>query len=314
MLKFLLTTGFCMLLWAVQAQQKKLECFTKEWSFTNDNDAYLFQEKDAYYTNGFFLKLTTAGKEEGNKITRSYEIGQMIYTPLLRKTTGPSDIDRPYCGYLFLKYHQSQFLKNDGLLQLTASLGMLGSASYGEDVQNGYHTLLKYARFGGWQYQVQNAVGIDIGIEYARTVIEDSLWIKLVPVAQMNLGTTFTNAKLGAYLCIGRFEKNNNSALWNARVQNKATYIRRKYELFVYWYPQCIFQGYNATVEGGLFSKGSGAVLGKTAPWMFQQNLGVCYAQGRWTTKLELVYQSREAVAQINTHQYGSMELGYRFH
>jgi len=314
MLKLLLAQVFCIMISAIRGQEQKPHFFSKELSFANENDAYLFQKKDAYYTNGIFFKLNTASKKEGNKIIRSFEIGQMIYTPLIRKTTGPADIDRPYCGYLYTKYNRSAFFTNNGLLQYSASLGMVGGASLGEDVQNSYHKLLGYSRFSGWQYQVQNSLGIDMGISYARTVLEDSSWIKWVPVVQMNLGSTFTNAKLGAYLCMGSFENNRNSALWNARVQSKETTSLRKYELFAYWYPQLIFQAYNATVEGGLFSKGNGAVLGETERWMLQQNWGICYAQGRWTTKLEFVYQSREAVAQKDPHGYGSMQLSYRFH
>lgn len=314
MLKLLLITGFCMMVELLGAQQKRPDFFGHELSFKTENDAFLFQKKDAYYTNGFFFKLTTAPKGVGNKITRSYELGQMIYTPVIRKTTGPEDIDRPYCGYLFIKYNQAQFLKNKGVLEYSASLGLVGGNSFGEDVQNWYHKQLRYAPFEGWKYQVQNAVGIDLGMSYARTVLEDSSWIKWVPVVRMNLGTNFTNANLGAYLCVGSFENNENSALWNSLVQNKITQTKRNYELFAYWYPQLIFQGYNATVEGGLFSKGNGAALGKTEAWMIQQNWGLCYAEGRWTTKIELVYQSREAVAQKNPQRFGSVQLSYRFH
>ncbi|WP_206684378.1 hypothetical protein, partial [Escherichia coli] len=35
--------------------QDSASFYTKEISFKTENDAYLFQLKDAYYTNGFFL-------------------------------------------------------------------------------------------------------------------------------------------------------------------------------------------------------------------------------------------------------------------
>jgi hypothetical protein len=70
---------------------------------------------------------------------------------------------------------------------------------------------------------------------------------------------------------------------------HKQVDTRKNHELFFYWHPQMIVQGYNATVQGGLFSKGSGAVLKDIEPWMFQQNWGICYAEGRWTTQLALV-------------------------
>jgi len=314
MLKRLLTYICVCYTWLNAAHAQNAGLFRKELSFTTENDAYLFQKKDAYYTNGVFLGLTKAGTYNGGKLIHSYQAGQMIYTPLSRKVGVLEDIDRPYCGLLFIKYSQTRFHKNGSLFQYSAGISELGPASLGEGLQNSYHKLLGYSRFNGWQYQVQNALGVDFGAAYARTLLVDSAWIKIIPKAQVNLGTTFINASFGIYTVLGSFEKNSNSALWNARVQTAQTVNRRKYELFVYWYPQVIWQGYNGTIEGGLLNKGNGAVLGSTEKWMFQQAIGLCYAGGRWTTHAAWIYQTREAVSQIRAQQYGSLSLSYRMH
>ncbi len=316
MRKPLLIYGFCLLSGMIaRAQNSKTGHFTKEFSFTTENDAYLFRKHDAYYTNGFFFTLKTAKERNGRKVVKAWELGQMIYTPLIRKTTGPADIDRPYCGYLFIKFSETKFFGDKSVLRLNGGLGEVGNASFGENVQTSYHKLLGYGRFTGWQYQVENALGADAGVVYAHTLVEDSSWIKLVPVVEANLGMNFTNAKIGTYLCLGGFENNANSALWGARVQTAGTATRRNHEIFVYWYPEIILQGYNATVQGGMFSKGSGmAVLKEIEPFMFQQSWGICYAEGRWTTQLALIFQSREATTQTTPQQYGSIQVSYRFH
>ncbi len=311
---FIYVHVFCLPVGTVPAQNKNPGMFRKELSFTTENDAYLLLKRDAYYTNGMIVSLRTSGEKKGGKLIRSFGVGQMIYTPLIRKTASPADIDRPYCGQLFFKYSQIRFPKNEAVLQLSGGITVLGRASLAESLQNSYHKLLKYARFSGWQYQVQNAVGPDMGISYARTVWENSSWIKIIPQVQVNLGTTFINAGIGLYTCLGLFEKNSNSALWNARIQSNEKDDRRDYEFFIYWYPQFIWQGYNATVEGGLLNKGSGAVLGETERRIFQQNIGICYARGRWTTKAAWVYQSKESVSQKRAQQYGSFLLSYRLH
>lgn len=316
MLKRLLVyTGFCLSATGIAAQEKDPKVFGREVSFTTENDAYLFQKKDAYYTNGVFFSLTKAGEKKGYKRVNSYRLGQMIYTPLSRKALSISDIDRPYCGLLFIKYGQMRFHKNESLLEYSAALSELGPASLGEGLQNSYHKLLGYTRFSGWPYQVPNAFGVDLGVAYAQTLLEDSSWIKLVPQAAVSLGTTYTNASLGIYTVIGSFEKNSQSALWNARATAGKEVNRRKHEFFLYWYPQVIFQGYNGTVEGGLLSKGTAvAVLGQSEKWMFQQAIGLCYAGGRWSTRAAWVYQTREAVKQIRDQQYGSLTVSYRLH
>src|ERR1700710_2049238 len=79
------------------AQTETLPVFSREFSFTTENDAYLFRKNDAYYTNGFFFALKTAKEKQGRKMVKGWELAQKIYTPLIRKTSGPADIDRPYC-------------------------------------------------------------------------------------------------------------------------------------------------------------------------------------------------------------------------
>ncbi len=311
-IKILLT--ICILLpGLLKAQIKPMATYDKELSFTTENDAFLLGKGDAYYTNGFFLQYTQAAERKGKKLIYAFEVGQAIYTPLIRLTTKPADIDRPYAGYLFAKYNRSSFAKNSGVLQYGATLGIVGPSSFGRDVQDWYHTMLGYGRFRGWGYQVQDAVGVDLHISYARTLVQDSSWIKLVPVGEARLGSNFTNATIGIMTCIGRFADNAHSVGWNARVQQKGETQINKTELFVYWYPQVIVQGYNATVEGGLFDKGdTAAVLGTTKRRMFQQSFGAYFAKGRWTTRVAIVYQTREAVAQKNPQRYGSIQVGYR--
>lgn len=313
MRKYLLLYGASLLVSIVVTAQNEARHFAREFSFTTENDAYLFHKNDAYYTNGFFFALKTAKERNGKKSISGWELGQMIFTPLIRKTVTPADIDRPYCGYLFLKFSETKFPGYNSVLQYNGGLGQVGQASWGEGMQNSYHKLLGYGRFTGWQYQVQNALGVDLGVTFAHTLLQDSSWIKFMPVVQANLGMNFTNARLGAYLCMGSFENNANSALWNARVQTASIPTRKNYELFVYWHPEIIFQAYNSTVQGGMFSKGSGAVLKDIETLMFQQNLGICYAEGRWTTQLAYIFQTREAVSQKDPHGYGSMQVSYRF-
>lgn len=291
------------------SQEKSRQPYRKEIGFTTENDAYLFAKKDAYYTNGFFAALHLATEKKDRKVVHAFEMGQMIFTPLLRKTSGPQDIDRPYCGYLSLKYTHTAFTGNNTMLSYGISLGQLGKASGGESVQNTYHSLLHYAKFTGWGYQVQNAFGADLSASYGTTAWEDSAGIKLAPVAEARLGMNFTNATIGTYLCIGRFAKNRNSVLWRTGSGDGSVT-----ELFFFWYPQLIWQGYNATIQGGLLHKGNGAALGKPETWMYQHSIGLCFSAGRWASRIAYVYQTKEAVSQTTPQEYGSIQVNYRLH
>ena len=298
---------------AGQAQTKTTDNYSREFSFKTENDAYLFNLDDAYYTNGFMLNYNFAKTTGNSKKIHTFELGQKIFTPLIRTTVTPADIDRAYSGYLYVSYGQTRFLKNDGLFQFTGSLGVTGPASGGEGLQNTYHGWLKYAKFAGWKYQIENSIGLDAGITYAKTIAGND-HIKIVPVAQLNLGTTFTNAKMGAIVVLGAFEKNSESALWNARVSQTPTDRKRNHEFFAYWHPQLIVQGYNATLQGGVFNNGTSEVTQDPSTFMFQQTIGVCFAQGRFTGRLEYVQQSKETPAQSLAHRYGVIQVAYRIH
>ena len=295
------------------AQKKSTTNFTKELFFKTENDAYLFNLNDAYYTNGFMLNYNYAQEKKGIKKINSFELGQKIFTPLIRETKMPSDIDRAYCGYLYLKYAQTRFIKKDALLQFSGSLGIVGPSSWGEGLQNTYHGWLKFSKFTGWKYQIENSLSIDIGATYATTLAE-AKGIKIVPVVQVNLGTTYTNSSVGAMIVCGAFEKNGESALWNARISTKEKTQKGKHEFFGYWYPQVIAQAYNATIQGGVFSKGSMEVTQQSSALMYQQALGVCYAAGRFTGKVEYIYQSKETPTQTKSQRYGSFQISYRIH
>lgn len=294
----------------LRAQEKKF--LRKELAFTTDNDAFLLQKKDAYYTNGVYIQYRFADTHTVRKKIHAFEIGQMIFTPLSKKGRSAADIDRPYCGYLFARYSQTFAGIKDAVFQWHGTLGVVGSASLAEKLQDEYHKLFGFLRFQGWQYQVRNAIGLDAGVSYAITAAEYNEVFKIVPVVQANLGTTFTNAKAGIFFTAGSFEKNNSSILFNTRVNNGTAAPRKKIELFVFAYPSIMYQAYNATLQGGLLHKGSGAVLADPKPFMFEQRYGICYAQERLSTRLELVYQSKETEKQNRSQVYGSFQISYR--
>jgi lipid A 3-O-deacylase len=286
--------------------------FNKEISFKTENDAYLLNLNDAYYTNGFFFNYAWATQKTKHKKIQSVELSQMIFTPLNRTATIPAAMDRTYCGYLSLKYTQTRFQKQH-IIQFGGNIGIVGKAAGGEWMQNWYHDLIGFAKFKGWQYQIANAVGVDASLSYATNIYEKGL-LKLTPTLQANVGTMHTNAKAGMYAVFGVFEKNENSALWSARVDGGKTIRNRHNELFLYWHPQLIAQGYNATLQGGMGVKDNQQFTQSISPTMFQQAWGLCYAEARWTMRLELVYQSKETPSQTKAQRYGVIQLCYRIH
>src|SRR4051812_43999142 len=130
------------------AQKTKRQLFTKEIYGITDNDNYLLQKKDGYYTNGVFFTYTwLPGKLSNRRKLTSVEIGQTIYTDRTRKIINRSQIDRPFTGYLYGKYKETFFGKGDDVLQWSVALGTIGKNSGGEWLQKHYHTIINIYSF-----------------------------------------------------------------------------------------------------------------------------------------------------------------------
>lgn len=74
-----------------------------------------------------------------------------------------------------------------------------------------------------------------------------------------------------------------------------------------------MYQFYNSTIQGGLYLKDKGPITSTIEPWVIKQQLGIGFAAKRYNVKLELVFQSREAKSQRQTHSYGGLHVGWRF-
>ncbi len=309
MLRLLLLALFSSLL----SLPKQGSAQRNELSFTSENDAYLLQYHDAYYTNGFMLQYNRATASKKHKKIQSLEIGQQIYTPVNKEIIPIKNIDRPYCGYLYLKFQETQFLQNTGFLRWSASLGLLGKQSGGESLQTSFHGLFKYKKFKGWDYQVNDATSFNLGMLLAPTSWQPTQKFKAVPLIKANWGNAFVNAGAGAMFVLGIFEQNHRSALWNARVSEGDAGFEQEIEWFLFAQPEWTWQQYNATIQGVKNAAVGNAILSNPLPWVFQQSIGLCYAKKATSFKAAWVYQSRETNTQVGTQQYLSLQFNWRF-
>lgn len=289
--------------------------YKNELSFKTDNDAYLLEKKDGYYTNGLFLKLNTATEKNNHKIINSYELGQMIFTPQdVNFYRDGSGIDRPFCGYLYITYNRAVFLPKDQVVQWAVSLGTVGPNALGQNVQELIHRWFEFKTFRSWDTQISNEIGLNLTAKYATTLspLKTDL-VKVVPELEATIGNLLTNAKMGGYICFGLMEKASNCGLFNAGISRSTIDKKHDVELFVYWHPQFMYQAYNATVQGGFFSKDMSDITAPIWSTIYTQSFGVSFAAKRFTTKLEIVYLTQEAKTQKSPQRYASMGVGYRF-
>lgn len=300
----------------VNAQTRRNH-FTKEIIVTSDNDNYLVQKRDGYYTNGFYLSLQHLAKgNTGEKVIMRYELGQMIFNPYKYSVTDPEQMDRPFAGYLYAKASRSRFLRNGANLQYSLSVGTIGKSSGAQQTQRVYHDLINIYRVEGWGYQLKDEIGLNLGAQYFHPLtgkLAPGQVIDLHAVGKANLGNTFTNATAGVLLRIGLLENADQSVAWNSRLHNTDPQFRHRSEFFAFYQPEAMLQLYNATLQGGMFRNDKGPVTADVEPWVYQHRVGLMYAIGRVSTALAIVHRTKEARSMRRSENYGSIQLSYRF-
>ena len=180
-----------------------------------------FGGQDQNYTNGFkfswlsadlsdwgqtgwrksFLAVLPFVNRPDTQKNFGFAFGQNMYTPQDISAVPPDPTDRPYAGW---SYGEISFVSKSQSRMDTLSLqvGIVGPNSGAEEFQRTVHKWLDDRTPMGWDYQLQNELGINLVYErewrmYART-LGHSFGADLIPHLGASLGNvqTFANAGL----------------------------------------------------------------------------------------------------------------------
>ncbi len=153
----------------------------------------------------FIDRLPFVNRPEGQK-NIGLAFGQNIYTPRDTRAINPNPADRPYGGWTYLEL---AFVSKTRAISDTISLqaGLIGPHSLAEDTQRLVHQATNNAVSRGWDYQLRDEFGANIGYErrwrlYARSLLQ-MFGIDLVPHAGVSLGNVQTYANAGGTVRFG---------------------------------------------------------------------------------------------------------------
>jgi hypothetical protein len=298
--------------------QCKSRIYSRQLSVTSENDRYLFQGKDGYYTNGLLLNYTKALPiKNGRKRLNSFELGQKMFLPYSRKIFLPSQIDRPVTGYLYFRFTRMLAASPNELWQWGASVDAIGDASLARSVQNTFHNWINInsGMWGWvWNYQLKSSVGANLHGTFAKGLIKQDAasLFQVVPVTTATIGTSFTNISQGVILQVGSLRPLQRSAFWNAAVQATDEAAHTKSEWFIYYYPNLHYQVFNSTVQGSLLRRDRGPITSAAEPFVWTHQAGVLFSADRYYVKLAANVQTKEARSQQSSQRYGSVQVGYR--
>jgi len=295
------------------------QSFKNEVGFKSDNDSYLAQGSDRYYTNGLFLYFRHAVDQQKLKAgleKKTYEIsaGQMMFNPYSGDAPDPAKQDRPFAGYLYASGMMNWFYSDESIISASVQIGTTGKNSLGEAGQKLLHKTFGFYDVGGWDYQIKNELAINLSAQYTKLLTRTAgNAVELSFEGYANLGTTFSGVGAGLLFRTGNLNQLFNSAYPHAVIGNNAkTKSLVKREMFFYAKPQLNVVAYDATIQGSMFNNNSPVTFSQK-PIVFAQQLGIDYSVDRFTADFGVLFKTKEIKSVARAHQWGSITVSYRF-
>lgn len=205
-----------------------------------ENDSLLLKKDDGMFTSGNRYQLQSwLGDASGSRVTQWF-LGHDMYTALDIKLP-PSQIqppDHPYAAWLYSGMQHRRYRADGSMLGFGLTLGCLGPCAAGEAVQTRLHRLINQPLPQAWSRQVKNEWGAIVDAAWAGQRIALGENADLQPAAQARFGNIHTDLAFSGTLRAGQR---------NALPQQQAFYA--------YLQGQARVVGYDATMQGGYFSK-----------------------------------------------------------
>lgn len=226
---------------------------THVFRYNYDND--FFNATDYYYTQGIRIeygdlkfkkipvyrllpKLRVGEDEEF-----SLSLNQQCFTPTSIRDDIIRDRDRPFAGTMFLGFLRSSVNESKKLRLLSElDLGAVGPCAGCRETQGSIHTWLDNVFPHGWQFQVGNSFVINASAKLEKGLLETEHFDFSGDISAQ-AGALHTRAGLGLTARAG----------W---MRPKFQLSKRKnFQAYIFGRSETIAVGYNATMQGGPFSR-----------------------------------------------------------
>lgn len=287
-----------------------------ELGFRNDNDAYLMIKQDQYYTNGihFFIRKAADSSrisERWRNKTWTVSLGQKIFNAYKGDIHNIREIDRPITGYLFAAAKMNWYTEREAVFSLGVELATIGPSALGEKVQRRFHDTFGFYTVNGWDYQLRNALGLDLQGGYSRLITRPGKSFDITFHASTSIGLNNSFLSAGPGFRLGRLNSLFESVSTGSRLQSAGREPER--EIFLFYSPQLKWTAYNSTIQGGMLVDDKGPVTFEIEPWVFGNVAGIQYASRKIALNYSYFFNTREVKSTAGFQQFGSLSVSYYF-
>lgn len=291
----------------------------KSFSLIFDNDTYYLT--DFYYSQGLefeivlpvfngspFVKMLSK-HAQNSQCHSGVSIAQRLYTPKNIRDTLVQFGDRPFAATLEMDHFTKLLNQETGILFNTRlRLGIMGPVAGGKQLQQLIHDWIDSPEANGWKYEIANDIilNYDIGLKIPLVYLSS---FAISGAGQARIGTLFDDLSVGINMAAGKNLFNANAV---KQLSKPSTSMRFTPYVNI---NTCIkWVGYNATMQGGLFSPNDAYVLTyrEITPWVFTASAQVGFIWKKVSLSYAHCYLTKEFDLGSD-HQYGSFELKMYF-
>ncbi len=279
--------------------------------FHYDND--FFTKTDYYYTQGITMeyvhpslknfpvaKLLYKTKNSNTKYGVTFNL--FGYTPTSINSDAILTGDRPFEGSMSLKmFSVSTNSVHRQRLSSALSLGIIGPAALGEEIQTNIHRWTGNKLPRGWQHQIRNDIILNYQLNFEKKILTSDVFL-LNGTGELRAGTLHNRISSGINFMTGRF------------TDPYQTGKKKKTEYYIYGQSRVNLIGYDATMQGGLFNRNSPYIIsqGNVSRVTFQADAGMILNVG----KIYFSYTQSFLTKEFRTgryHRWGGVSLGFSF-
>lgn len=302
------------------------------------NDIFSSSNDDRYFTQGLKFEImgTTFGKvykaigikalfvkigsDTLHKDHYSLLFTQDFYTPSDANADTIIMGDRPFAGTMFATFRNvsvSQAKMQRIISEL--SIGVLGQAALGKQMQRGVHSLIdNESEIKGWDYQLHNDLYLNYMLHLENSIFS-SKFLEANSIYEFNIGTVYDDFGIGGRLRFGHFKNffhpNLGLTTRQDRYSTWGKLFKGTSQIYVFFNPIMRLVLYNALLQGGIINN----IIG-TEEYRMQEehlsrfvvdgNYGIGIIVGRVRLEMTEYFKSREFDGGYN-HRYGTLNLTY---
>ena len=300
-----------------------------------ENDQYAFRAGDRNYANGLRIERFGAPGDlwdvtqqvartvpllglDQPELRQGLALSHAIYTPRNTLLTESDIDDRPYAGWFYLSgmlAATSEDRRDFSALHL--NFGVVGPASQGEWLHDEWHALIREPQPRGWDYQIQNEVGLEFIAERGRKLAQFTTFgfeSDFSVNANLALGNINTHAgagftmRLGTNLLDAAAPPRLRPAQMSGGVHNGSEDMNG----YIFLGVEGRAVAHSIFLDGSLFDDDSPSVSDR-APLVADFQAGI--ALERWGAQLAftLVQRTEEFRYQDGPHRFGSISLSLSY-